>query len=465
MMEEDQSPENAVYKTDLKWAVENEPDKTEHKNRIEAFCRQLVWMFKNKVISNKGKIDFKIVLTFPNTMSEQTKGICLDFWKEGVNKLMGLGQGGWTQKNDIRIEKKSGINIIEQSESVVPYYSFVRSEVKPSQDAINVDIGGGTSDMLFIINSACPQKGKRYYTSSLFAGNDLWGDGTSAFPQKNNGFYQLVQLKIDDGTVKIPTGPDSDDIDLGKCYDTFKKMATSSADIISFMFKYDKIFNISAAIQSNPQLYPLVFIHFSALLYYIAKVINHNDLPLPSYLSFTGMGSKYLGLISYKPDTIAAYARLLLEKFTGKNTPESFRVIFAASPKEITAEGGLMSQNAQILREPINPTQLKEYGFESQKEIYRYREVLNAKEAVLDEFNTFIELLSEDDVSLHLSDKHKVDLTDAINALKKHVRVSYEEVYEQKKILGDNAIVNDALFFWPLKNAIYEVSKELWDQQ
>jgi hypothetical protein len=448
MMKELKRPENAVYITDLKWALEKQPANNVHANRIKAFCKQLVWMFKNKAVLNRGKVDFKIILTFPGTMSNGTKITYLNAWKESVTELMG----------------NANVAIIEQSESVVPYYSFVRDYIAPSQDAVNVDIGGGTNDILFVINNG-PKQGS-YYTSSLFAGNDLWGDGTSKFPQKNNGFYQYVQSKIDSGEIILPTDDNiGDDRTNRRRYDTFKDMASSSADIISFMFKYNNNFLISGAIMNHPGLYPLVYIHFSALLYYIAKVIKRNDFPLPTYLTFTGMGSKYLGLISQNEATVAAYARLLLEKFTGKIAPDSFEVKLAASPKVITAEGGLMSQNPQI--NSIKPAYLKEYGFEGNGADYMYKEITDTvKKAVLAEFDTFINLLSGNDVARHLNDNnHNVNLTVVINALRRHLGISYDEVYAQRRVLGDDATVNDTLFFWPLKKAIYEVSKELWNKK
>ena len=91
------------------------------------------------------------------------------------------------------------VDIKDASESVVPYYSFVCKDIKAG-DAINVDIGGGTSDILYVL----PSKGIQYYSSSLFAANDLWGDGIgNIVNQKDNGFVQLMDVALEEQRILI----------------------------------------------------------------------------------------------------------------------------------------------------------------------------------------------------------------------------------------------------------------------
>ena len=202
--------EGNEYRTDLKWALENrQGNLTACENRVRAYCEQIVWMIKNKVLLNNGKPAFTLVLTFPGTMSKNVKNTYKGFWTSACKKLL----------------PEVNVQVCEESESVVPYYSFVKGAITNVADAVNVDIGGGTTDMLFVQN----KRNIQYYTSSLFAANDLWGDGLGslAFAQKDNGFIKLVDSALESGNITISKP------NLRQYYDTYKGIAQSSADIVS----------------------------------------------------------------------------------------------------------------------------------------------------------------------------------------------------------------------------------------
>lgn len=422
------------YHTDLKWALESGNGNINVcENRVQAYCLQIIWMIKNKVLLNGGNPGFKLVLTFPGTMSVITKNKYLTFWKNACTDLL------------------SGITVklIEESESVVPYYSFVKNAINTVSDAVNVDIGGGTTDMLFIQRSC--DTPKQYYTSCLFAANDLWGDGLANIPKKDNGNIKLVDDALKENRITISQP------NLLKYYNTYKETAQTSADIVSFLFKNDKEFRLSSLIKNNNKLYSLVFIYFAAVMYHITQVTKKIGMGIPTYLTFTGMGSNLIKLISPNEDDIKEFAKLLLETFSREEAPALFKVIFAENPKEITAEGGLASQHPNIGR--ITPTLIKIYGFETAKERYEFQDTLNLKPEVLNEFFHFLDVFTTTGkIKDWLFNQYQIRISqDTIAELKKYADKSFDLMAKRK--LDSQMVVNETLFFWPLKQALYELTK------
>ena len=422
------------YHTDLKWALESGNGNINVcENRVQAYCLQIIWMIKNKVLLNGGNPGFKLVLTFPGTMSVITKNKYLTFWKNACTDLL----PGITVK------------LIEESESVVPYYSFVKNAINTVSDAVNVDIGGGTTDMLFIQRSC--DTPKQYYTSCLFAANDLWGDGLANIPKKDNGNIKLVDDALKENRITISQP------NLLKYYNTYKETAQTSADIVSFLFKNDKEFRLSSLIKNNNKLYSLVFIYFAAVMYHITQVTKKIGMGIPTYLTFTGMGSNLIKLISPNEDDIKEFAKLLLETFSREEAPALFKVIFAENPKEITAEGGLASQHPNIGR--ITPTLIKIYGFETAKERYEFQDTLNLKPEVLNEFFHFLDVFTTTGkIKDWLFNQYQIRISqDTIAELKKYADKSFDLMAKRK--LDSQMVVNETLFFWPLKQALYELTK------
>lgn len=435
MLREPMKLHDNEYRTDLKWALENrEGNITACENRVKAYCEQIIWMIKNKVLLNEGRPSFNLILTFPGTMNVNTKDSYISFWEDACRYLL------------------PGVNIKikEESESVVPYYSFVKSEITTVADAVNVDIGGGTTDMLFIQS----KEGRQYYTSSLFAANDLWGDGLGAlaFAQKNNGYIGLVDKALQNQRITISKP------DLIRYYTTYKEVAQSSADIISFLFQYDEEFKLSGLIKNNNDLYALVFIHFAAILYHISQIAKKIGMGIPTYLTFTGMGSNLIKLISKNENDIRDLAKLLLETFyEGQTAPELFMVKFASNLKQITAEGGLVSQHSQIQK--ISPNLIKVYGFEGADDDYEFGDAVNLKDKVLSEFNEFVRIFtSSKSIRNFLSVKYNVKISEeVVGKLKRYSGLSFDMMAKRK--FDADAPINETLFFWPLKQTLYELTK------
>lgn len=434
MLQERLEVNGVSYRTDLKWALEggavNEPINI-LENRVKLYCRQILFMIKNKIVLNDGHLKPTIILTFPGTMSRVLKNQYLHFWEEEAGRIFGNGN----------------VDIMDASESIVPYYSFICKDINAASDVVNVDVGGGTTDILYIY----PRRGLCYYSSSLFAANDLWGDGIgNIVNQRDNGFVKLMDAALNDNRILLH------DQNLRSCYETTKIIAQSSADIISFLFKYDNEFKLSELIVRNNRLYPLIFIHFASLLYHIGQTLEKLDAELPAFLTFTGMGSKYIKLISPRENDIRDLAKCFIETFTGKQVPQLFAVKFADNPKEITAEGALASMHRAVPQ--INPNLIKVYGFENAAEEYEFGQVCELENQVCGAFEKFLDKMADRRIKDYLLTQYDVRIdAQMIDTIKRYVSQSYQ-IMASRRFTPDTP-VNETLFFWPLKQVLYELSK------
>ena len=446
MMREPQVPNGSFqYKTGLKWLLDNDPGNQHHTNRIKYYFLQTLWMMKNESLLNGGGDAFDVYLTFPQSMRNQQALISL--WNWAIQEL---------QLQNCRLH-----NGPQYSESIAPYNCMAAKIGGNSY--LNIDIGGGTNDLLFVVKDANGQIQNSYYSSAKFAGDDLWGDGVQILNNQgaNNGFVAYITRRIDEADGVYP--PDV----LNPLTALRQGLASSSADIMSYLFKHDATFATSDKIKGQRNLWSLVFIHYAAIMYNVARLIKKLQIEIPERISFTGMGSKYINLISAN-DGIRSLTVLLLQKYTGKEVSKDFQIINAGDTdvKEITAKGVLQginfaNQNFAIPENTLQP--ILDYGFDSKVEI-TYADVKNengeVRKQALDEFNHFVESLKEKDFRNFLFQNYRLNISEELfEDLKTKANASFTTMSASTPAQFDQLNLVETLFFWPLKNALVELSK------
>lgn len=431
-----------VYKTGLKWALESNPDDAKSRDRVRNYFLQLLWMLKNKVLLNDGVKDFDLFITFPESMKVPTRNLFINQCWMWAAQQLGL--------TDCKIHYGS-----EVSESIAPYNKL--APVIGGSDMINIDIGGGTSDIL-IVTKQNGKVEKAYYSSTKFAADDLWGDGLDVGIklEPKNGFLRYVKENID-------SNRSSYDSRVTNQLDTILNLTNSSADAMGFLFKYDSVFGASNLIVSQANLYSLIFVHYSAIMYYIARLIKKLHISIPENISFTGMGSRYIRLISTNVNDIEGLTRLLLESYTGLKAPLHFKVFMEAESKEVTAKGALMgaklSEAYQILSNQLHKS--VDYGFDSDTSL-TYGEVTNApvKASVISENRKFIDSLQSKEIANYVYQKFGLSISKyLLDALLSYADSSYENMCASIPDVHSTLDVEETLFFWPLKLALPQVSE------
>ena len=443
MMHEPQALNIFKYKTGLKWLLEQHPGDVHHTNRVKYYFLQTLWMLKNESLMNDGDDTFDVYITFPEAM--KNPAALMSLWNWAKNEL------------NINCNFYHGT---QYSESIAPYNCM--APTIGGSSFLNVDIGGGTTDLLFVNKDANGHIAGAHYSSSMFAGDDLWGDGIQITTngQLNNGFVDYVVGKIEEAEQTF------DQSILSPLKSLKGGVTTSSADVMGYLFKHDSSFQTSAKITGQRNLYSIVFIHYAALMYNIARLIKKMNIEIPLNLSFTGMGSKYINLISSNPEVIKKLTVLLLEKYTGKKVNPAFAIISAnnADVKEITAKGVLaglnLIPNFQIPAGMLSP--INDYGFDREQDL-TYEEVATdeVRTSVLQSFDKFIDSLQDKDFANFIFttfNNHTIS-NELIADLRIFAQQSFVTMSANIPAQYHALNVTETLFFWPLKNSLIELSK------
>ena len=451
--------DNLKYQTNLKWLFENNQERADP-DRIEAFLKELLLIIRNKVIMNGGRINnTQIVWLVPLSMKQRSIGLFTGKWEKAFKEVF----------------KSSGAQLLEPiTESVAPYFFLKKNSdanVLDFADAINVDIGGGTTDIMFFMR----QTEQYMSTSFRFAGNDIWGDGFNRF-EKNNGFIRHFQAH----NKEKKQNKERADLILEKFMDDRN---LTSEDVVSLLFRYDTHFGFSDSISRNcPQLKIILFLHYSAIIYHLIQLIEKEGLSLPRYFTFTGKGSQYLSLMCGK-DMLTRFTKMLLGAYTSLPVPNDFKVVLADNPKEATANGATLFVNSEekdrINREAINIVQHwgNEAGaeFSFRKDVTTAADILGNKDfqvSVLKNLQQFVEkTLRNESIAIFLAEYDIKQLQDYELFLTSGDATKGGPLFDSFYTLLNNTKAHDrdgiseTYFFFPLKDALYTLSKHITEKK
>jgi len=466
--QEEMQASNINYTTNLKWLLENNNDNA-NTSRVKAFLTQLLLQIKTKTILNYGNpAELKIVWSVPLSMSRKMKSDLRKVLNSAFEEVF----------------KNSRAKLLDPiPESVAPYFFLTKSDtdIQDTANVINVDIGGGTTDVMMFMESAGNRADKYLTTSFRFAGSDLWGNGYKN-KLKDNGFirnYLGYQKKNNINPIET------------KYFNKVKDDTNLSADdLISLLFRYED-FKFSDSITSgNPDLLIIPYLHYCAIIFHLVQLIEIKDYPLPRYLSFTGKGSQYIKLLCGGDERdLEDFTRLLINSYTSKNLQAGFKIHLNTSPKEITANGSILyalasddekekyKRNMDFIHPGFDPKANAELelklstgaGKFNISETLEIDSALNV--AVLHNLNDFLEkTLNNQEISKFLKDYKINGLKDALKLLQWNHNIFNGEglIYDSyRKVLQDlhkqdgEDEISESLFFFALKDALYRLSKSI----
>ncbi|GAA4447890.1 hypothetical protein GCM10023189_04920 [Nibrella saemangeumensis] len=445
------------YITNLKWLFENQPGDTLNRPRVRAFFETLLLMIRNKILLNQGNIQqASVVWLSPSSMRALNEDNLVQEWEQAFRNVFGT------------------TNIFRQrpiSEALAPYFYLVKNGVKSFADTVNVDIGGGTADIMLFMK----QQGRYLNTSFRFAGYDIWGGGLNeqGHPshRKDNGFvknYLTYRRTLNQSPAR------EDNI-----LQTFlEKPELTAEDIVSLLFKYNDHFKFIQSIQDGkPALRLVLYLHYSAIVYHLVQLIESHQLGLPRYLTFTGRGSQYLNMLGSRSRLIT-FTRMLFESYTKLPIPPDFEVILTDNPKETTAAGAVLFENAGAEKAQYENRETTSYwGDELENQTpfeYRRTKIGEARaqtdfhNSVLNNVKTFLEkTLLNRDIAYFLSEYNIQTPERYFDYLVGTDVTRGGLVYDSYMLarVGLESRPNEALaetfFFLPLKHALYELSKHI----
>ena len=428
-----------VYKTNIKWVTSNDDIKAT--DRIEVFFEEIMWIMKNKSVLNEGRPDFKFVFTYPQSMNKSLVKTFTKKWKDAREKVGAVG---------VRAAVTANFNAAKL-EGVAPYYKFSAKFGKGAKYA-NIDIGGGTTDIIFIDPVA---GGDKFSYSAKFAANDLWGDGTNSDASQENGFL-LYYL-----SSKFYENLQSD-TDKESLRNLMEKPNANSADIINYLFSKNESYDFVKALEASGNFKTLMLAHASAIIYYMAISFLRDGLDeLPRYISFTGMGSKYLQILG-DDDCISDVVNAVFNYRVGDTYPNpNIKVYFDDDPKCVTAQGGVrMFSNTEI-----TPIESLPYGWKNEEYLSEHilaKDVNLHRNDLFAEMDTFLKMFEDPKFIKAVKDSINLNPYYLTDGLKQYVQASYDDIVSdviRNSEVGDE--LDEPMFFWPLKDAIFQLGKQM----
>ena len=496
-------PDHSEYKTDLKWAAQEartskatiESSLEMAKRHVNAYCEQTLWMVKNMiVIKGFNTQNVRILYFYPESMEKPDREMFKKAWDSAVEKIF----------SDCNFK----VEIESELESIAPFYSLIETTELGSRieshNTINIDIGGGTTDIfIFDKNNESEKSGKYAYEASVqFAGDNIWGAELPR-PSKGNGFVRYMMQKIEKGAVTAL------DEDLYKKFRDrlyivtkaengtkfkVKNGDTADKDMASFLFK-NAPNAFKEKIQDNSELKKTLLLHYASIIYYVTDILkcikkDRPDFEIPDTMTFTGKGSEYIKIISSDVNEISDLTYYLFQAF-GLDIKEfekkDFAVVFSPNPKTLTAEGGIYKykQKSKPKRfakpeERISDTgdyEIVRYEQIGQKALgftpeegkdYYADEVKTYQKEVMAHFDKFVEAIygnAETSLRKTLEDSDNTlrdiyfDPTDA-DFIKKSAKESYKVLSENYKEGKDHKKLRDNIFFLAVKNMIIDFSNK-----
>lgn len=434
------------YVTNIKWKMGGHDPLGN--DRVRIYFEELMWIIKNKSVLLGGGLNFQFVFTYPQSMKRFSVSRLQQLWEDARIKV---GAAPNRQAASILIKKRL--------EGVAPYFC-PRNDFGRAQKYVNIDIGGGTTDIIFID----PQPGgDKLSYSAVFAANDIWGDGVVVRQGKDNGFVtayeqsEFFKAKDDQDPLKMQ-------------YYTIKdRNSTTSSDLINFLFAHDDYFHFTDSFDNDicSALKPILLVHLTSIVYYLGLSLKRDGLEeLPAIMSFTGMGSKYILLLG-NDETVTDIVRAVLAYAVGnvfdRNNINAVNVVFQDHPKEVTAEGGVRMFDDQVVT--INPVQSLPYGWKDEEYSETHIEPVSInqyKKTLMEEFDKFLNMFADPTfirIVKETCDFNPCGIKDGLSKLSKD---SFDEMHGlvmNSAQPGD--LVDEPMFFWPLKDSLYHYGKTL----
>jgi len=442
-----------LYRTSIKWDLEQKNVGSDH--RAELFFQELLLVVRNHWLHTPGADRTKfphIALTTPLALQ--------------ANNIFGLWAKAYALTFGVSENDAKNVYLHEISESLAPAHLMISSGQYTVNGLLNVDIGGGTTDLQYY-----REKGGKpiaVYNSEKFAGDDLWGCGRENMGVATNITENLFTRYADD-VMK------NHSITIGTATTDYTRLKELHGKEKIGRLLRDRNNQFANAISNHTQLgrntpaLKVVFLHYSAIIYHVAKWVLSNERmaeKFPEVINFTGFGSKYITILfgdnEQGRSDLTAFTRALLKEY-GVSDTENIHLTFSANPKHVTAEGAAIyaknrSQGGTVTTPSkgyypgypgCDPRKSPTFG-EANK---LTDEVMTAVDEYIEGFNKVQENANLDIPSL---------TEDEIKGLKSQARNCYNQIVNNF-LQGDGSRENSkalqSLFFWSLKDAFFNFDK------
>ena len=350
-----------------------------------------------------------------------------------------------SETTDILSIRKEQVSCFSESEA--PYYYYKKRDYIANSDAVTViDIGGGSTDFAYFVDN------KPVMANSVHFGCDvLWENGFNDFANvKENGIYLRYASNLRFGRQDLE--------DLNECYKNVDAMKTK--DIINFWLTNEKYCDIKKNLSKDFK--PVFIYHLTSILYYMSCMYKDNGKDAPKTIVFSGNGSKYIdNYICSDEKILKKIIDMIFNRVFGGE--HDVHIKLPEERKESTCYGGLYRDvNA------VEPESDKIYHGDSVtfKNIGELTKNFNALKSTLlakyEELSTIYEeilnMLKQQRVIDNLADTRKY-----VDAAKEDMGTPLSTYYKKEvsDVYSEETIYNDSVFFLPVINKVFEMTKIL----
>lgn len=405
--------------TDIKWEQDEEP--------VRIFVQELMLVIKCDVLQRNGILNqTKIIWFRPLSFSGKTRRMYDKIWKELPKDYL------FTD------------NVSCYTESEAPYYYFKKmDEVRNTDSVAIIDIGGGSTDYVYF------SENKPLSATSVHFGCDvLWGNGHNEFGNaRENGIYNKLVGNIDWSDMDYYRKLDIEMNANSKC---------STTDIINFWLGNSKYNDVLDRLHS---LYlPLFVYHFTAILFHISHLYKYKGYAVPRTIVFSGNGSRYIdNFITDDQLVIEEIVTAIFSDVYGRI--DRIHVLLPKTRKESTCYGGLYRSKSL---DDIIPTHYqgvdKEYDNvgEMNSDGSLKTQLLKRYDSMNNLYGKILDILKRKDV---IDNEVNIEQFKAVSSAgyDENFTTHYRSVVKEK--YADSDIFNDSVFFIPIIDKIFELTK------
>lgn len=418
---------------------------------MESYVRCLMLIIRNKVLLNNGDLQHtKITWFYPISMAPKRFRKLKSTWDDAYEKYFGNGVTGYMTESSAPIQ-----------------YFFKRYST--ATDLVNVDIGGGTTDIAF-----AKDKSISYVTSFRFASNTLFENSFSELDE-NNGIVDWHKNEI----LKL-----LEEKNLSDLISVFNSASnTHPANMASFLFGLKdntipqkagvnvKAIDFNYLLQEDENFKIVFIIFYTAIIYHIAHIVKLLGLGMPRHISFSGNGSKVIRVITTDTKLLANYTKLVFEKVLEKPYGKELDLLGLekdSNPKEATCKGGIIGTGVEDNRDKMIVFKSDCSGLVTKTDTYATIDD-SYKERIITAVEDFFEFVLVDMNAIFNFDKNFGVKTSSISiaqkTAKKDLLTFLEKGISQRREETEvNDMIEETFFYYPIKGVLNAISAEIYNE-
>ncbi len=417
---------------------------------MESYVRTLMLIIRNKVLLNNGDLSkTKITWFYPISMAPKRLRRLKETWDEAYKEYFGDGV----------------TNSMTESAAPIQYF-FKRYSTATS--LVNVDIGGGTTDIAF-----AKDKVINYVTSFRFASNALFENEFSNL-DSNNGIVDYHKGNI----LKL-----LEEKNLSELIRVFNSTNNEQpSNMASFLFGLkdnslpkavginDKAIDFNFILQEDEDFKIVFIIFYTSIIYHIAQITKTLGLDVPRHISFSGNGSKVIRIITTDSKLLAKYTKLIFEKILGKPYGKELELLGLekdSNPKDSTCKGGLIGVDEEDCRENTIVFKSDCSGIVTNADTYAnitdsYK---NKTIQAVEDFFKF--------VFVEMNNAFNFDKNFGVtpSSLKVAQEIATKDLFtfldkgitQRKEETEDDDLIEETFFYYPIKGVLQSISSEIFN--